>query len=388
MICYIINFDFFPIHNKVIFTMRILQICSAKNFGGGEKHLVDLIDGLNKRGHEIFIAAPENSPVSAKIFDIPKKNILNVNLLNSLDIFTAKKIASFIKEKNIEIVHAHLAKDYLPASLAVRFSTSAKLVLTRHVLFSMKRAQKYALKNVSKVVAVSRAVGKKLQKTFPAEKIVVISNGIKIENWENVDNEKLRENFRFEQNISFDVFLIGTIGELKFLKGQKDFVKAAKIVIEKFPATHFLIVGRDNSSEKSFEKELGKMIENFGLENHFTRLDWVENTAPALAALDVFVSASHTESFGLAILEAMRAKCAIIATETEGAKELIENGKSGILTAIENSEELSNEICRLLKDKNLRRTLGENAQIRSRENFSLEKMIDETEKVYKELVQK
>ena len=368
--------------------MRILQICSAKNFGGGEKHLIDLIGGLNKRGHEIFIAAPENSPVSAKIFDIPKENMLNINLLNSLDVFAAKKIAKFITEKNIEIVHAHIAKDYLPASLAVRFSTNAKLVLTRHVLFPMKKAQKYALANVSKVIAVSRAVQKNLQKTFPAEKIVVISNGIKIENWENIDNEKLRENFRFEQNISFDAFLIGTIGELKFLKGQKDFVKAAKIVIEKFPEAHFLIVGGDNSSEKSFGKELGKMIENFGLKNHFTRLDRVENTAPALAALDVFVSASHTESFGLAILEAMAAKCAVIATKTEGAKELIENGKSGILTGIENSEKLSDAICKLLKDESLRKNLGENSQIRARENFSLKKMIDETEKVYKESVQK
>ena len=365
--------------------MRILQICSAKNFGGGEKHLVDLIGGLTERGHEIFIAAPKNSPVLEKLPEIPKENILKISLRNSLDIFAARGIAKFIGKKNVEIVHAHLAKDYLPASFAVRFAENAKLVLTRHVLFPMKSAHKHALGNVSKAIAVSNAARENLQKIFPPEKIIVIPNGIKIENRANIDYKKLREKFRFEQNIPQNALLIGTIGELKFLKGQKDFVKAAKIIVEKFPDAHFLLIGTDNSANKNFERELEKMIADFDLSGHFTKIAWVENTAPALSALDVFVSASHTESFGLAILEAAAAERAIVAAETAGAKELIENGKSGILTEIANPEKLSAAICKLLIDKNLRKTLGENAQIRANENFSLEKMIDQTEKVYKDL---
>src|SRR5688500_11089348 len=157
--------------------MRILQINSAKNFGGGERHFVDLTNGLAERGHELFLAVAPDSPILEKLPEIPEKNILRVKIKNALDVFAARAIAKFIKQNKIEIVHAHTGKDYLPASLAVRFAPQAKLVLTRHVLFPLKALQKFALKNVSKVIAVSSAVEANLQKTFPKEKILTIPNG-------------------------------------------------------------------------------------------------------------------------------------------------------------------------------------------------------------------
>ena len=81
--------------------------------------------------------------------------------------------------------------------------------------------------------------------------------------------------------------------------------------------------------KKNFARELKRLVKIFDLEDRFLFLDWVENTAPLLAAMDIFVSASHSESFGLAIFEAMASGKAIVATETEGAKELIENGIFG-----------------------------------------------------------
>ena len=150
--------------------MKILQISSAKNFGGGEKHLVDLVIGLKKRGHEVFLAVPEDSPILEKLEFFPVENTLRVKIKNSSDILAAVKIAKFIKQKKIEIAHAHAAKDYLPASVAVRITKKAKLILTRHVLFSMKRMQKFALSNVSKVIAVSAAVEANLKELFRLKK--------------------------------------------------------------------------------------------------------------------------------------------------------------------------------------------------------------------------
>ena len=108
---------------------------------------------------------------------------------------------------------------------------------------------------------------------------------------------------------------------------------AANEIVKRFPETHFTIVGTDNSFKKDFRRELKRLVKVFGLEDKFLFLDWVEDTAPLLAAMDIFVSASHSESFGLAILEAMASGKAIVATETEGAKELIESEKSGKLVS-------------------------------------------------------
>lgn len=366
--------------------MKILQISSAKNFGGGEKHLVDLVKGLKAVGHEIFLAAAPDSPILEKLENFAPENILPVKIRNSADVLAATKIAGFTDKKKIEIVHAHAAKDYLPASLAVRFSKSAKLVLTRHVLFSMKRAQRFALSNVSKVIAVSSGVAANLEKTFPKEKIVKIPNGIEIEKWAKADKEKLFREFRFLHNIPFDVPLVGTIGELKRLKGQQDFVLAANEIAGKFPEVRFVSVGADNSFKKDFRRDLKRLVKVFDLEERFLFLDWVEDTAPLLSAMDIFVSASHSESFGLAILEAMASGKAIVATETEGAKELIENEKSGKLTEIKEPLKLAEKVVEFLSDEKMRETFGANAQKKSNEKFSLEKMIERTEKVYRDVL--
>ena len=341
---------------------------------------------MRGRGHEVFLAVPENSPVLEKLENFPPENILRVKIKNSADILAARRITKFIKQNKIEIAHAHAAKDYLPASLAIRFAKRAKLVLTRHVLFPMKRTQKIALSNVSKVIAVSAAVEANLNRTFPTEKIVKIPNGIEIEKWADADRETLFREFRFLHNIPFDAPLVGTVGELKRLKGQQDFVLAANEIAKKIADAQFVIVGTDNTFKKDFRGELKRLVKVFGLQEKFLFLDWVEDTAPLLAAIDIFVSASHSESFGLAILEAMASGKAIVATETEGAKELLKDGSSGKLVAIKEPLKLAEKIEEFLTDEKMRASFGKNAQKTARENFSLAKMIERTEEVYQQLI--
>lgn len=365
--------------------MRILQISSARDFGGGEKHLVDLCRGLTKRGHEIFVALRPTNRWQEKFDFIGTENFLHVSIRNSFGIFSAQRIADFVRENNIEIVHAHVARDYIPASLVCRIARTPKLVLTRHVLFPMKPFHKFALKNVSKVIAVSAAVAETVETIFPKEKIEIVPNGIEIENWSGAGHEKLRQEFRFEHNISFDALLIGTVGELKLLKGQRDFVLAAKIIAEKFVDAHFVIVGKDNSAGQAFRSELKRLVKVFKLENRFLWLDWVEETAPLLHALDIFVSPSHSESFGLAILEAMASGTAIAATETGGAKEILRDGETGLLVPVQEPVALAEAVSRLLRDESFRAKLGKQAQEFAAKSFSLERMIEETEKVYKQL---
>jgi glycosyltransferase involved in cell wall biosynthesis len=365
-----------------------LQISSAKNFGGGERHFVDLCRGLKARGHEVFAALRPTNEWQARLDFLPPENILHVSLRNSFGVLSAQKIAEFIREKNIEIVHAHAARDYIPASLACRMAATAKFVLTRHVLFALKPVHRFTLNNLAKAIAVSKPVEANLQNVFSKEKVVLISNGIDVETMAKADREKLREAFRFEYNIPYDSFLIGIVGELKILKGQRDFILAAQILAQKFPDARFIIVGKDNSLKQDFRRELKRLVKIFRMEERFTWLDWAEDTASLLAAFDVFVSASHTESFGLAILEAMAIGCPIVATGTEGANELLQTDVSGKIVPMKDPIQLAEAIGAVLEDENLQQTFSRNAQAKAKEKFGLERMIVETETVYREIFSK
>ena len=128
---------------------------------------------------------------------LPAENILHVSLRNSFGVLSATRIAEFIRENNIEIVHAHAVRDYIPASLACRMAKTPKFVLTRHVLFPLKPFHRFTLTNLSKAIAVSKPVEANLQNIFSKEKVVLVSNGIDVEALGNLDRKKLREAFRF-----------------------------------------------------------------------------------------------------------------------------------------------------------------------------------------------
>jgi len=364
--------------------MKILQVNSAKHFGGGEKHFIDLARGLMQRGHEIAFVLRNGCEWSERMSSLGAINVRRFPLRNSADIASAIKIANVIRREKIDIVHAHLARDYSIASFAVRLAPRAKLILTRHVLFRMKRAQSMMLSNVSRVIAVSDAVADVVARTFSKDKIRVVLNGINFEEQTDEDRTKGFKEFRFEHEIPFDAPLIGTLGELKKLKGQEEFILASQIIAKEIPSARFVVVGEDKSFDKKFRNTLKRLVKVFGLEDRFLWLNWINDTRAFHSAVDVFVSPSHTESFGLAILEAMANGCAIVATETEGAKLLLDGGRNGTLVGCEKPTELSAAIIELLRNDKLRRDLGERSKKFAKSKFSLDRMVEETEAVYRE----
>lgn len=361
--------------------MRILQITSAKNFGGGERHFRDLAFGLTERGHEVFAAIRPTNQWQERLDFLPKEKILFVSIRNSFGMFSAKRMARFIQANDIDIVHAHVARDYLAASVAARIANRTKLVITRHVLFPLKPFHRIALKNVDAAVAVSPAVAVELANIFPRNKIHTIPNGLDVSIPENAD--KLGREFRAFHKIPIEAPLVLAIGELKPLKGQIDLVLAAAEVVKKIPDAHFCITGVDNSSGSRFRRELRRLARTLGIEKSFTWLDWIEDTRPAFAAADVFVSPSHSESFGLAMLEAMASKKAVIATRTEGAKTLISDPK--LLVPVNEPVAMAAAISEMLASPELRETVGASLRERAAKEFSLERFINGHEKLYDEL---
>ena len=353
--------------------MRILQICSAREIGGGEIHLAALANTLVQHGHDLFAALCPASPVRALLSSARPENIVELPMRNSLNLATAMKLSRFVRANDIEIVHAHVARDYPLAALATGRS-NAHLVLTRHVLFPLRRIHKLTLRRTSRVIAVSQSVAESLQSqsVFDAKKIVTIYNGIDFSKFENVDArcaspQKLR---------------IATAGHLAHIKGQEDFVRAAKLVIQHHPDTEFVIAGEDKSSSRENRIALENLIHELGLYENVRLVGWVDDMPGFLATLDLFVSAARSEPFGLAIVEAMAAGVPVVATASEGAREIIDDNQTGRLIPIGDVASLARTIDELLSDGTERHRLAQNAKPVVREQFSLERMVARTEEVY------
>jgi len=358
--------------------VNILQISSASSFGGGERYVVDLTNALVARGHDVYVAVRPGSPLPGRLQLSPEK-IVTLPLRNALDVQTARELEKFVRRKAIDVVHAHMARDYSLASYAARRNRQTKFIATRHVLFKLNRLHRHTLARATRVIAVSEAVARELRATqiVSNDRIAVIHNGIDVERYSKTCVGLDRESFLRSLQLRVDDPLVGSIGELRTLKRHDDFIRAAALVLKEFPETQFVLAGVGEIRE-----QLEKLVAELGLADRFHFLGWLDDAEKLLCAMDVFVSASETESFGLAIVEAMAAGTAVVATATEGAKEVIDDQQTGLLVPIGDVKRLAQSVIDLLQDPEKRRRLATQSAQSAAQKFSLTRMVDAIESIY------
>lgn len=353
--------------------MKILQVCSVTTFGGGERHLADLSHSLVDLGHDVFAASVAGSPLWSELSFLNKERRCELSGRNY-----AKNVASLgalIRAYDIEIVHAHAARDYHLAALAVKLAARGRLVITRHTLFPMKRINRLVLSGASRVIAVSEAVAESIRQSgvIESSKITVIHNGIDVDRFAQSPNNRSR-------------IVVGTVGHLAPIKGHDVFIRAAALVSADRPDVHFVVIGEDKSASMDHRRSLEKLIAELGVDNVVDMPGWRDDINAALSSLTLFVSAARSEPFGLAIVEAMAAGLPIIATRSEGALEILEDGVTGKLISTDDPGALAAAINDLLANPSECSRLGRNAERVARDRYSLTRMARDTERVYLEVL--
>jgi len=355
--------------------MRVLQICSARSIGGGERHVIDLSNRMSDRGHEVFLALVPGSPLVTQLEKAVTERIVSLPLRNALDISSAVKIARYVRSHNIQLLNAHLAKDYPITAAAARIA-KVPFVITRHVLFPMSRLHRVLLRKASFVIAPSNAVAENLKREgiFPPEKVATIRYGLDVD--------------RFEQSHrQSDLLLrVCAVGNLDPVKGFDVLIRAAQIVHTDNPSIRFEIIGEDRSENGENRKALEELVQQLGLVDVVRMSGWSDDVARKMTGFDLFVSSSRSESFGFVIAEAMLCGLPVIATETEGAKEIISDLPLGVLVPIDSPEPLANAINDLLNDEMKRRQLAKFGRAHIEQNFSLARMVIETEALYSKVL--
>jgi glycosyltransferase involved in cell wall biosynthesis len=180
--------------------------------------------------------------------------------------------------------------------------------------------------------------------------------------------------------------IVGVVGRLEPGKGQDRLLRALARVLRRGHEIHGLIVGGDAfGTSHDYEPYLHRLSVDLGLREQVTFTGQVSDPSRYLRAMDVFVSASIGEAFGLALLEAMGLGLPIVASDSGGPSEIIESGSSGLLVTGPTEESLSTAIETLVLDPEFGSRLGEAGRERVRRSFTAETMTRKLEDRLEEL---
>ena len=160
-------------------------------------------------------------------------------------------------------------------------------------------------------------------------------------------------------------------------KGYKYFIAAAQKVIQEYPNSIFLIMGSGY-----LKGNLESYIKKLELEKYVKLIGYHENINEFLSILEIYVSSSLRESFGLALIEAMASNKPVIATSVGIAPEVIINNKTGILIEPKSVDAIVCAIIKLLKNEQLKNDISKSADRLVRTKLSLKNMIKKYEQVY------
>ncbi|MCW8927219.1 MAG: glycosyltransferase family 4 protein, partial [Gammaproteobacteria bacterium] len=151
-------------------------------------------------------------------------------------------------------------------------------------------------------------------------------------------------------------FLIGHIGALvNYHKGQQYLIEAARKLATKYPQMHFIFLGR--GKDEAWFRELAQGLDNITFEG------FVDNVGDYLEVFDLFAFPSLQEGLGSILLDAMRAKLPVVASNVDGIPDLIHQGRNGLLVPVCESQALEQAIERLYRDEALRKELSEQAKV-------------------------
>ena len=365
--------------------MRILQINSSQNWGGGEVHVFLLCNELAHRGYPVTLAARPGSIIINK-FRAANLPVLECSLRGAVDFNSAKQLAVYCAQNQINILHAHLARDYWIARMVKIINPDIHLIFTRHLTRPIKAdfLHKWLFKEVDKLIVVSEAVKRSLvgQNLLPLNKIAKIYNGIDTERFKNAIPTGLRCTLGIDPQIR----LIGIVGEVSPHKGQEILIRSFPLVIAKDPNINLIIIGSDFKEGKYIE-DLKVLAQSLGVRDRVFFLGFREDIPNLIKDLDILVLASKNESFGLTIVEGMAAGIPVIVTNTGGVSEIVIDNETGLLVEPNQPVALANAILYLLANPQLAKKLGQAGQKRATDYFSLNLMVEKTIEVYHEVLE-
>lgn len=364
--------------------LRIAMMLESDGPGGAEMMVFRLSQELRERGHTVVPVGPakgigwlgdlfRGAGVSPEVF----------RLRRPIDPHCVSGLVQLFRQHRIDAVHSH---EFTMAVYGAASSRLLKLpqVITMHGGFKVCKALRrrvalrWAMRNSEHTVMVSRATQRQFATDLGLEesRFTVVPNGVPVDAGD-------ATNARLEFGIGENECVLVAVGTLERHKGHQVLLDAMASLVRGGLSTPWRLIiagGRGGDQQES----LLHFVRVEGLENRVHIVTNRSDVTDLLALADVFVMPSLWEGLPMALLEAMVAGKAIIASATAGIPEAIVDGREGFLVPPGDAAPLAERIRILLTDPQRRASLGAAASVRARREFTVRVMADRYEALYRQ----
>lgn len=350
--------------------MKVVQLVIGGGIAGGERIALTLARALARRGDEAaFVATAQGS--FAPRAEQEGFRVQVVDVARSFRVDGAVRLARLLRRERADLLHTHtLAAANALGRSAARLA-GVPVISHLHIENHFRPATRpilAAIDNASarlcaRLVAVSDDTKRAYEEQgYPRGRIEIVYNGVELDG--------PRRDVRAELGVPDGRPLVGEIGRLCDVKGQRELIAA----LAQVPEAYAVLLGADVERGGAFEAELQREAERLGVRDRVVFAGHREDASELLGGLDVFALPSWTEGMPLAVLEAMAHGRPVVATPVGGTPEVVVEGETGLLVPPRDPDALAAALRRLLADRELRVRMGEAGRQRVAERFTAEAM--------------
>jgi len=362
--------------------MKIFYVITKSNWGGAQKYVFDLAKNMKEEGREVEVVYGGHGMLAEKlekeeIKGISIKNLgRDVNFFKEISIFF--KLYKIFRKEKPDIIHLNSSKIGAIGSLVGRLAGIKKIIFTAHGFpfrEDRKALQVLIIKFISwctiifshKTICVSKKDFIDVENwPFIRNKLVIVHNGI---------DTDLKIEKRAEETRRVEVVSIGELHKNKGFKYALQTINKLKEKVQNFKYTVFSFGGDE-------KENLEKMINDLNLKDYVELIINKENHSEKLKDFDIYFMPSIKEGLPYVLLEASLNSLPMVASNTGGISEIVENNKNGFLVSPKSVEGFEEALLKLVEDKKLREDFGGEARKKVEENFSIQKMIEKTKEIY------
>lgn len=374
--------------------MNILVLFGHGNKPGLLRMLHGIEANLIANGHQFFHAIDKSNGTFTN-YGFDEQNCIRVKKVKKIGKFLSslfengdsKRLRAFCNEKEIDLIISYtLSTLPVAVSLAKKCSVPCAAWLHNHYNGASKRYKKNLLKRSDAIISVSDFILKDAREYLGSayKKLFVAYNAIEVEDFiAQADRLELPDGLA---EIGDDEIVIGMIAVMDENKNPQLLLKAVTKVKEELPHKKIkvLLVGRFPEAE--YEGETRKIAETLGFDDDVVFMGFQSNVSAICSRADILVYPSFREAFSLSSLEAMAWGKPVVASKAGGIPEVVKDGATGILCEPGNVAAFASAIKLLVKDKELRTEMGEKGRERVAKMFSMKKLGDNVEVIFKEIV--
>jgi glycosyltransferase involved in cell wall biosynthesis len=383
--------------------IKVLHIITRLILGGAQENTLLTVEKLKESSS--FEATLATGPVlspEGSLFERAEEKKVKVILIPELrrrinpllDLVAFGKLLILIKKGRYQIIHTHSSKAGVLGRLAAWILRRKIIIHTIHGLpfhpYQNKLArwlyikiEKLCTTLSDKVITVTDAIAQTAQRHLIGrkEKFITIRSGMELENFLSFRAEPVK--IRQKYGIPEGRIVVGKIARLFPLKGHKYILEAAPRVIAKLPQVLFLFVGDGELREALYQEIRARNLENYFL---FTGLLPREKIPEIISIMDIVVHTSLREGLARVLVQALALAKPVISFQLDGASEIIERQKTGLLISPGNAQELSEAIIWMAKHYPEAQEMAKEGRVKVKKEFALERMITQISNLYHELI--